>query len=219
MHHTLRNIDLYFKHEIFQYGGSSKGRGVCYALLQHLKTQTKKEDDHPNIIIGQGTLGLEIAREMPDLDAVIVPVGSGGLIAGIAVALQKTSPTTMVIGVESEMCPNFSKAREAGKPVEVPLKFCSLTDELAIPVIGHNAFYNANSLIKTMITVKEEWVEAAILKLIEDEKYVVEGSGAAGLAAISSAQLMMNRRSDRKWCIALPLCAGNLSPSTTETCI
>lgn len=144
--------------------------------------------DHPHIMAGQGTIGLEIVEQVSDADAVIIPVGGGGLIAGIATAIKNLNPNTKIIGVESDKCPSFSEAIRHGGPVLIE-SHSTLADGLAVPKVGYNAFATAAPLIDKMVVVKEEWIAVAILKLVELEKCVVEGAGAAGLAAILAGHL------------------------------
>src|SRR5262249_7819651 len=95
--------------------------------------------DDPAIIAGQGTIGLEIASQVPDLDAVIVPIGGAGLVAGIALALETLKPKTKIIGVEPERAASFTAAVAAGKPVQIEMK-PTLADGLSVPKVGTNAF-------------------------------------------------------------------------------
>ncbi|XP_053385987.1 L-threonine dehydratase catabolic TdcB-like [Mercenaria mercenaria] len=139
--------------------------------------------DHPDIIAGQGTIGLEIVEQVPDLDACIIPVGGGGMIAGIALAIKTNFPKVKIIGVEPENSPGFQAAMKAGKPIYTPTT-PTLADGLAVPTVGVNAFETAHKLIDKIVTVNEENMALAILRCIELEKAVVEGGGAAGLAAI-----------------------------------
>lgn len=170
--------------------------------------------DHPHIIAGQGTLGLEIVEQVPDIDAVVVPVGGGGFIAGVAMAVKTLKPEVKIIGVESDRCPSFSKAMQAGKPVQVPI-LSTLADGLAVPQVGYNAFATARPLIDKMIAVNEEWIAIAILRLVELEKCVVEGAGAAGLAAILAGEL--NEFKGKK--VVLPLCGGNIDTTILGRCL
>ncbi|KAG8291468.1 hypothetical protein J6590_059639 [Homalodisca vitripennis] len=151
--------------------------------------------DHPHIIAGQGTLGLEIVEQVQDIDAVVVPVGGGGLIAGVALAVKSLHPNVKIIGVESDRCASFSNALSCGKPTPVPIK-STLADGLAVPLVGYNAFHTARPLVDKMVVVKEEWIAIAILRLVEMEKCVVEGAGAIGLAAILAGHLpeLRNKR-------------------------
>lgn len=170
--------------------------------------------DHPQIMAGQGTLGLEILEQVPNLDAVIIPVGGGGLIAGVATAIKALSPQTKIIGVESEKCASFSYAIKSNKPVLAPLKN-TLADGLAVPKVGYNAFATALPLIDKMVVVKEEWIALAILRLVEEEKCVVEGAGASGLAAILAGQL--NELHGMK--VVVLLCGGNIDTTVFGRCL
>ncbi|BES90687.1 Threonine dehydratase [Nesidiocoris tenuis] len=170
--------------------------------------------DHPHIIAGQGTLGLEILEQIKDIDAIIVPTGGGGLIAGVALAAKTLHPGIQIIGVESDRCPSFSKALEQGKPTEVPI-YSTLADGLAVPLVGYNAFATAAPLIDKMVVVKEEWIAIAILRLVELEKCVVEGAGASGLAAIL-AGLLDDLKGKR---VVIPLCGGNIDTTILGRCL
>lgn len=170
--------------------------------------------DHPHIMAGQGTLGLEISEQVQDIDAVIVPIGGGGLIAGVALALKTLHPEIKIIGVESERCASYSKALDNGEPAMVDIQ-STLADGLAVPMVGYNAFATAKSLVDKVIVVKEEWIAIAILRLVELEKCVVEGAGAAGLAAILAGQLdeLIGKR------VVLLLCGGNIDTTILGRCL
>ncbi|CAJ0945685.1 unnamed protein product, partial [Mesorhabditis belari] len=144
--------------------------------------------DAPDILAGQGTIGLEILEQVPDVDAVLVPVGGGGLIAGVAVAVKTLKKHCQIIGVESETCASFTAALKKGHPIGVELS-STLADGLAVPTVGGNSFQTAKPIIDEVVTVHEESIALAILRLIEMEKAVVEGAGAVGLAAIISNKL------------------------------
>ena len=161
--------------------------------------------DDPAIIAGQGTVGLEIAAQVPDLDVVIVPIGGGGLIAGIATALKRLKPRVKIYGVEPYAAASFTAALAAGKPVETELK-PTLADGLSVPKVGANAFGIARGLIERVVLVSEHHISLAILKLMELEKAVVEGAGAAPLAACL-AGLFPELKSKK---VVLPLCGGNI---------
>uniref|UniRef100_A0A914BW60 L-serine deaminase n=1 Tax=Acrobeloides nanus TaxID=290746 RepID=A0A914BW60_9BILA len=143
--------------------------------------------DYPDVVSGQGTIGLEILEEIPDVDAILVPVGGGGLIAGIALAVKTLKPQVQVIGVESETCPSFQNALK-DLHIEVHPEV-SIADGLAVPTAGCNAAYMAKTYVDDVITVCEESIALAILRLLEMEKAVVEGAGAVGLAALISGRL------------------------------
>ncbi|XP_047994544.1 L-threonine ammonia-lyase-like isoform X2 [Leguminivora glycinivorella] len=139
--------------------------------------------DHPDILAGLGTVGLEILEQVPNADAVLVPVGTGGLIGGIGTVIKRLKPNCLVYGIQSEVMPVFAKALEAGEPVTVP-EVNTIADCLQVTRAGVNAFHNAKSVIDKMLLVKEDWIARAILALIEQERFVVEGAGACPLAAI-----------------------------------
>lgn len=164
--------------------------------------------DDPAIIAGQGTLGLELLRQAPNLDAIVCPVGGGGLIAGVAVAVKSLRPRLQLIGVESKATGNFAAALRAGKPVRVPRR-PTLADGLATLTVGANAFALARSRVDTVVSVGEDAIALAILRMLELEKTVVEGAAAAPLAAMMSGQLshLAGKR------VALVVCGGNIDPA------
>ncbi|XP_023310273.1 uncharacterized protein LOC108909172 isoform X1 [Anoplophora glabripennis] len=170
--------------------------------------------DNPQIIAGQGTIGLEILEQVEDIDAVVVPTGGGGLLAGIAVAIKTLNPNIKIIGVESERCASYAKAIENEKPVFTAIEG-TLADGLAVPMIGYNAWETSKNLVDKMVTVKEEWIAVAILRFIENEKCVVEGAGACGLAAILAGQLdeFKGKR------VVLILSGGNIDTTILGRCL
>ncbi|KAG5885358.1 hypothetical protein JTB14_035163 [Gonioctena quinquepunctata] len=170
--------------------------------------------DNPQVIAGQGTIGLEIMEQVQDIDAVVVPTGGGGLLAGVAVAIKTLNPNIKVIGVESERCASYAKAIENSKPTFTNIEG-TLADGLAVPMIGYNAWATSKKLVDKMVTVTEEWIAVAILRLIENEKYVVEGAGACGLAAILSGQLdeFKGKR------VVLILSGGNIDTTILGRCL
>jgi threonine dehydratase len=170
--------------------------------------------DDAAIIAGQGTMGLEIMKQVPDVDLVIVPVGGAGLIAGISLAVKSLRPVTKVIAVEAENVASFSAALEAGKPTTIALR-PTLADGLAIPRVGANAFAVARDHVDQTVTVTEEQIAIAILRLIELEKSVVEGAAATPLAASLSGEL---KEFAGKRCVLL-LCGGNIDPNVLSRVI
>lgn len=170
--------------------------------------------DHPHIIAGQGTMGLEIVEQVKNIDAVVVPVGGGGLIAGIALAVKSLHPQIQVIGVESERCASFSSALQAGQPIYTKAD-STLADGLAVPKVGINALATAAPLVDKCVVVKEEFIAMAILRLVEIEKAVVEGAGACGLAAIL-AGLLPELKGKR---VVIPLCGGNIDTTVLGRCL
>jgi threonine dehydratase len=164
--------------------------------------------DDPAIIAGQGTMGLEILEQVPDLDAVVVPVGGGGLLAGVALAVKSLRPQAKVIAVEADHVASFSAAIQAGKPVRIQMQ-PTLADGLAIAQVGTNAFATAAPLIDRIVMVSEEQIAVSVLRIVEMEKGVVEGAGATPLAACLSGQLpeLAGKR------VVLLHCGGNIDPN------
>jgi threonine dehydratase len=161
--------------------------------------------DDPAIIAGQGTLGLEVVEQVPDLDAIVVPIGGAGLIAGVATAIKHLRPRVQVIGVESASSTCFTSALREGQPVAVP-PHTTLADGLAVGIVGGHALEIAKPLVDRVVTVGEADLALAVVRLMELEKTVVEGAGAAPLAALLSGQLA--ELADRQ--VVLTLTGGNI---------
>ncbi|GMT14829.1 hypothetical protein PFISCL1PPCAC_6126, partial [Pristionchus fissidentatus] len=170
--------------------GNNIGKAKDYAM--HLSRERKLKYingyDAPDILAGQGTIGLEILEQVPDTDVVLVPVGGGGMIAGVAVALKTLKPSVKVYGIEAETCPSFTRAYQAGHVI-TEMAGSTLADGLAVPTVGCNSLATAKGLIDKMVTVDEGSIALSILRLIELEKAVVEGAGGVCLAAILSDKL------------------------------
>jgi threonine dehydratase len=164
--------------------------------------------DDPPIIAGQGTMGLEIVEQVPDLDAVICPVGGGGLLAGVALAVKTLRPEAKIIAVEAENVASFSAALQAGRPTRINTA-PTLADGLAIPTVGSNAFAVAKDRVDRCLIVNEEQIALSILRIVELEKGVVEGAAATPLAACISGQLP--ELAGKK--VVLLLCGGNIDPN------
>ncbi len=164
--------------------------------------------DGADVIAGAGTLGLEILKQVPEADAIIVPVGGGGLIAGLGLAVKRLRPECLVIGVETLRSASYSAAMESGCPVPAVVGG-TLADGLAVPCVGARAFEIAQKVVDKVVTVDEEAVALAILRLVELEKGVVEGAGATPLAALLADKLqeLKGKR------VVLCLCGGNIDPT------
>jgi threonine dehydratase len=161
--------------------------------------------DNFDVMAGQGTMALEILEQAPDLDAVIVPVGGGGLIGGIGTVMRARKPAVRVIGVEPEHAACLTAALAAGQPITVGLS-PTLADGLAVPQVGTEPFKVLPRVVDRLVTVNEANIALAILRLIELEKSVVEGAGAAPLAAFLAGKL--DDLKGRK--VVLVLCGGNI---------
>jgi threonine dehydratase len=170
--------------------------------------------DDPAIIAGQGTMGLEIIEQIPDVEAVVVPVGGAGLLAGVSLAVKTLRPNAKIIAVEAENVASFSAAVGANKPTKIEMN-PTLADGLAIPQVGANAFQIARPLVDLTLTVTEEEIALAILRLVESEKSVVEGAAATSLAACMSGKV---KELDGKRVVLL-LCGGNIDPNVLSRVI
>ncbi len=164
--------------------------------------------DAPDIIAGQGTIGLEVLKQVPDVDAIVCPIGGGGLIAGLSLAVKSLRPRVKVIGVESVSTGNFAAALRAGKPVTVARR-PTLADGLATLSVGANAFALARRHVDQVVSVTEDWISLAILRMVELEKTVVEGAAATPLAAMMAGRLPKLRGQK----VVLVVCGGNIDPA------
>ena len=160
--------------------------------------------DDDEIMAGQGTIGLEILDDLEDIDAVFVPVGGGGLIAGIATAVKSLSPKTKVIGIQTESAPSaFVSFNEKKITERVPLP--TIADGIAVGKVGVRTAKVISACVDDMILVREDSIAQAILLFLERKKLVVEGASAVTLAA-----LLENRERFRGKRVVLVLSGGNI---------
>ncbi len=138
--------------------------------------------DDPLVIAGQGTIGLEIIQDMPDVDAVIVPVGGGGLISGVAFAIKTIKPNVKVYGVQAEGAPSMVQSLAEGSRVTLS-EVSTIADGIAVKEPGINTYELCRKYVDEIVTVSDDEVAAAILTLIEQQKLVAEGAGAVSVAA------------------------------------
>ncbi len=139
--------------------------------------------DDLKVIAGQGTIALEILEEMPDVEAVVVPIGGGGLIAGIAFTLKQLKPDVKVYGVQAEGAPSMYRSVK-DKKIERLDKVSTIADGIAVKEPGANTFAFCSKYVDEIVTVSEDEIAAAILALIEQQKLVAEGAGAVSVAAV-----------------------------------
>ncbi len=139
--------------------------------------------DDPAVIAGQGTVALELLEQVPDLEGVLVPIGGGGLVSGMAAALKAAAPKVRVIGVETEVLPCMLASIEEGHLVTVE-PATTIADGIAVKRAGELTFQHVQKLVDEIVTVSEEEIASAILYLLEKEKTVVEGAGAVAVAAL-----------------------------------
>jgi len=146
--------------------------------------------DDDAIIAGQGTLGLELLEQHPDVEAVVVPIGGGGLIGGIGCALKETNPRIQVFGVQPARLPSVKVALSEGKPVTLP-SAVTIADGIAVRRVGVRTLPLIQKYVDDIVTVEEEEIANAVLLLLEREKTLAEGAGAAGLAALVNRRIPM----------------------------
>jgi threonine dehydratase len=144
--------------------------------------------DDPDIIAGQGTLGLEILADLPDVEAILVAIGGGGLISGVATAVKALKPDVRIIGVEAAGAACMRAALDAGKIVTLP-ELNTIADGIATKTSGTYTFEIVRRLVDDVITVDDEEIIAAVLLLLERCKLLVEGAGAVGVAALLSGRV------------------------------
>jgi threonine dehydratase len=160
--------------------------------------------DDPRIIAGQGTIGLEVLEQRPDVDAIVVPVGGGGLASGIAIAVKSQRPDVRVIGVQTEALPSMRRALDTGEPVRLEAA-STIADGIAVREVRATTLALIRAYVDDVVTVSEEELARAVLLLVETEKTVVEGAGAAPLAALLNRDLGLAGRT-----VVLVLSGGNI---------
>lgn len=136
-----------------------------------------------DVIAGQGTIGLELIEQLPDIDAVVVPVGGGGLISGVAFAIKSLNPNIKVYGVQAAGAPSMVNSLHDGK-IERLDKVATLADGIAVKEPGSNTFEICSKYVDDVVTVTEDEISCAILSLIEQQKLIAEGAGAVSVAAV-----------------------------------
>ncbi len=165
--------------------------------------------DHELIMAGQGTIGLEILQDLPEVETVLVPIGGGGLIGGVATAICEQKPDVRIIGVEAASVASAQLARRKGQPAKVPAKCHSLADGIAVKQVGELTFPVMERYVEEIATVEEEAIAMSIVGLMERGKLVVEGSGAVGLAA-----MLFGHKTLHKGTTVCLLSGGNLDVQT-----
>ena len=162
--------------------------------------------DDPQVIAGQGGLGLELLGQVPEMGRVIVPVGGGGLVSGVAIAVKSIRPEVEVIGVQVDTCAPFPASLSAGEPVAVDSAL-TIADGIAVKRPGALTLALIRRWVDRVLVVGEDQVAEAMVFLLERAKLVVEGAGAVGVAALLSGQLPA-----RPGTTAIVLSGGNVDP-------
>jgi len=163
--------------------------------------------DDAEVMAGQGTIGLELLEQVPNLEAVVVPIGGGGLISGVACAIKESNPKIRVVGVQTERLPSMLRATEAGEPVTVPAE-ATIADGVAVRRAGELTLSFVQRYVDEIVTVDEEEIAKAILILLEREKTLAEGAGAVALAALLQRKTSLNGQRT-----AVLVCGGNIDVS------
>lgn len=137
----------------------------------------------PLVIAGQGTIGVEILRQLPDVEAVVVPVGGGGLISGVAFAIKTLRPDVKIYGVQAEGAPSMKESIERGERIALD-KVTTIADGISVKEPGELTFQICRDYVDEIVTVNDDEIAATILALMEKQKMVAEGAGAVGVAAV-----------------------------------
>jgi threonine dehydratase len=163
--------------------------------------------DDADVINGQGSIGLEMLEQVPGLEAVIVPIGGGGLISGVACAIKESNPKIRVIGVQTERLPSMLRATEAGHPVTIPAS-ATVADGIAVRRAGDMTLPLVQRYVDEIVTVDEEEIANAILVLLEKEKTLAEGAGAVAIASLLQHKTSLSGKKT-----AALVCGGNIDVS------
>lgn len=197
------------------YGGEviieGKSLGECLNKAKEIALQGKTlihPFNDPDIITGQGTIGLEILEDIKDVDMIIVPVGGGGLVSGIAATVKSLRPEINVIGVQSSACPSAYESYHSGKLTRVISKH-SIADGINVKQTGELNFDIIRKYLDEVVLVEEDQIAAAILLLLERKKILAEGAGAVPLAALLNGSVKVPRRKK----VILLISGGNVDSS------
>lgn len=197
---------------VLGYGAEAIFHGSDYAEARELADRIATEEnriliepfDDPMIIAGQATIGLEILEDLPDVDQIIVPVGGGGLIAGITIGAKYLRKEVEIIGVQTEVSDSMRRSLEEGKLV--PFVGSSIADGITVKYPGKLTFEIVKKYVGRIVTVSEESIATALFKLLERNKAMVEPSGAVGLAAIMEGKIDIKGKK-----VAIVLSGGNVN--------
>ncbi len=176
----------------------------CLELQQESGATFIHAFDDPDIIAGQGTLGLEMLSDLPDADALIVPIGGGGLIAGITIAARALRPNIKIIGVQAEGAASSRASLDAGE-LRTLASIATIADGIAVKRPGTMTFPIIQNLVDDVVMVNDEAIIGAVLLLMERCKMLIEGAGAAGVAAMLSGAVKLEGKK-----VLVPLTGGNI---------
>ncbi|OTF10253.1 threonine ammonia-lyase [Halorubrum sp. SD612] len=204
------------------YGASVRLEGVDYDEAQAYAHRLEREEDRtyvhafddPVVMAGQGTLGLEIVDDCPDLDTVVVPIGGGGLISGVAVAIKEQLPDVRVVGVQAEGAASAAKSLEAGEVTEID-SVDTIADGIATRSVGEETLEVMAEYVDEVVTVDDREIALALTLLLERAKTLVEGAGAVALAAVLSEAFEY----DDGETVVAALCGGNIDLNRLGTVV
>ncbi|MGE5113618.1 MAG: threonine ammonia-lyase [Acidobacteriaceae bacterium] len=163
--------------------------------------------DDDSVMAGQGTLGLELLEQVRELDVVVASIGGGGMISGVACAMKEANPKLRVIGVQTSRLPSMKTAVNQGRPVTLPVS-STLADGIAVRRAGEKTLEMVKRYVDDIVTVEEDEIAAAILLLLEREKTLVEGAGAAPVAALLHRKIAVEDKN-----VGVVISGGNLDVS------
>jgi len=164
--------------------------------------------DDPDIIAGQGTIALEILEDLKEVDSILVPIGGGGLISGVALAAKAIRPQVNIIGVQSAACPSAYESYRKGKITRVESEQ-SIADGINVKQVGERNFHIIRNFVDDVVLVEEDHIAAAILLLLERKKILAEGAGAVSLGALLNGSVTVSRGSR----VVLLISGGNVDSS------
>ena len=204
------------------YGAEVVLHGVDYDQAEARAHEIEREEgryylhafDDPEVIAGQGTLGLEIAEDLPEVETVIVPIGGGGLISGIATAIKERNPEARVVGVQAEGAASVADSLEQGQRVARDA-VDTVADGIATRTVGELPFEIIRERVDEVVTVTDDEIAVALTLLLERNKTLVEGAGAVPLAALLSGAIEY----DDGETVVPTLCGGNIDMNTLTTVI
>lgn len=189
----------------------------AYAKALELRDEKGYTFVHPfddeNVIAGQGTIGLEIVNDLDDIDAVIVPIGGGGLISGVAKAVKELKPSCQVIGVQAEGAASMYEALRQDKIITLP-KVGTIADGIQVKTAGELTFDMCRKYVDKVVTVSESEIAAAILTILEKQKLITEGAGAVSVAAVMSGKIDVKGKT-----VCALLSGGNVDVTMLERII
>lgn len=203
-----------------RYGAEVILHGTDYDEASELAHEIEREEgrtyvhafDDPLVMAGQGTIGLEVLDDLPEVDTVVVPIGGGGLIAGIATAIKERAPDARVIGVQAAGASSAAKSLEKGEVYELE-RVDTIADGLATRSIGRQTFEVIQERVDEVVTVSDPEIAVALTSLLERGKTLVEGAGAVGLAALLSGKFDYEESE-----VIVPiLSGGNIDMNTLTT--